>query len=309
MQALDDYFYYAKVIEHGGYARASRALGIPKSRLSRHVSALENRLGVRLLQRSTRRFAVSEIGQEVYRHAQAMIGAAEAASEAVRFVQAEPRGLLKVGCPVSLAQAPLAGLLPEFLARYPHIRLVLDVSNRRVDVLNEGFDAALRVRTEPSGEDGLVMRRFTQSRELLVASRVYLQKAGSPTRPEELAQHRTLAFGPETERQSWALSGPESEAVRIELTPCLVCHDFVVLRAAALAGLGIALLPESTVREDLEAGRLERVLASWNLPQGIVHVVFPSRRGMLPAVRAFIDFLADRLAPALIECARSVSAS
>jgi DNA-binding transcriptional LysR family regulator len=308
MQALDDYFYYAKVIEHGGYARASRALDIPKSRLSRHVSALENRLGVRLVQRSTRRFTVTEIGQEVYRHAQAMIGAAEAANEAVRFVQAEPRGPLKVSCPVSLAQAPLAHLLPEFLARCPHVQLVLHVSNRRVDVLNEGFDAALRVRTQPSGEDGLVMRRFTESSELLVASRAYLQKAGSPTRPEELTQHQTLAFGPETERQTWALAGPESEAVRIELTPRLVCHDFIVLRAAALAGLGIALLPESTVREDLEVGRLERVLANWNLPQGIVHVVFPTRRGMLPAVRAFIDFLADRLAPALLECARSAGA-
>jgi DNA-binding transcriptional LysR family regulator len=299
MQALDDYYYYAKVIEHGGYARASRALGIPKSRLSRHVSALERRLGVRLVQRSTRRFSVTEIGQEVYRHAQAMIGAAEAASEAVRFVQAEPRGLLKVSCPVALAQAPLGHLLPEFLDRYPGVQLLLHVSNRRVDVLAEGFDAALRVRTAPSGEDGLVMRRYGESRELLVASHEYLRKAGSPSRPEELAQHATLGFGPETERQSWALAGPQSEAVRIEVTPRLVCHDFVVLRAAALAGLGIALLPENTVREDLELGRLERVLTSWNLPQGILHVVFPTRRGMLPAVRAFIDFLAERLEPAL----------
>lgn len=299
MQPLDEFHSFAKVVEHGGYAKAARALRVPKSRLSRHVTALEARLGVRLLNRSTRRFVVTEVGREVYRHAQAMLAEADAALEAAEFARAEPRGVLKVSCPLGLAQTLMARLVPEFLARYPQVRLLLHVSNRRVDVLNEGFDAAVRVRTRPSGEDGLVMRSFRELCELLVASRGYLDRAGRPERPQQLCELATLGFAPETERQHWELIGPSGESVRIEHSPRLICHDFDVLKSAALEGLGIALLPESVARGELDSGRLERVLPAWNLPLGICHVVFPSRRGMLPAVRALIDFLAERL-PALL---------
>ena len=295
MDSLDDFYYFAKVIEHRGYAAAGRALGIPKSRLSRHVSDLETRLNVRLVNRSTRRLAVTDVGQEVYRHATAMLGEADAAVAAVEFARAEPRGIVRLSCPVSLAQNPLAALLPEFFVRYPAIRLIVHASNRRVDVLNEGFDLALRVRTRPSGEDGLVMRSFGQARELLVASRDYLDRAGRPQRPEELTNHATLGFAPEADTQTWELQGPQDETVQVEVAPRLVCHDFVVMRAAALAGTGIALLPESLVRTDLDAGRLEPVLHRWTLPQGVLHVVFPGRRGLLPAVRATLDYLAERL--------------
>ena len=295
MESLDDYYYFAKVVEHGGYAAAGRALGIPKSRLSRHVTSLETRLNVRLVNRSTRRFAVSDIGQEVHRHATAMLSAAEAAVAAVEFAQAEPRGIVRLSCPVALAQNPLATLLPEFFARYPSIRLLIHASNRRVDVLNEGFDLALRVRTRPSGEDGLVMRSFGEARELLVASRDYLERAGRPQRPEELTGHATLGFAPESDTQTWELNGPQGETVSVEVAPRLVCHDFVVMRAAALAGTGIALMPENLVRTDLDTGRLEPVLHHWTLPQGVLHVVFQSRRGLLPAVRATLDYLAERL--------------
>jgi DNA-binding transcriptional LysR family regulator len=295
MNSLDDFYYFAKVVEHRGYAAAGRALGIPKSRLSRHVSDLETRLNVRLVNRSTRTLAVTDVGQEVYRHASAMLGEADAAVAAVEFARAEPRGVVRLSCPVSLAQNPLAALLPEFFVRYPAIRLIVHASNRRVDVLNEGFDLALRVRTRPSGEDGLVMRSFGQARELLVASRAYLDHAGRPQRPEELSAHATLGFAPEADTQTWELKGPEDETVQVEVAPRLVCHDFVVMRAAALAGTGIALLPESLVRTDLDAGRLEPVLHRWTLPQGVLHVVFHGRRGLLPAVRATLDYLAERL--------------
>ncbi len=295
MQSLDDFYYFAKVVEHKGYAAAGRALGIPKSRLSRHVSDLETRLNVRLVNRTTRRLGVTDIGQEVYRHASAMLGEAEAAVAAVEFAHAEPRGIVRLSCPVSLAQNPLAALLPEFFVRYPAIRLLVHASNRRVDVVNEGFDLALRVRTRPSGEDGLVMRSFGHTRELLVAARDYLDRAGRPQRPEELVAHATLGFAPEADTQTWELKGPEDETVQVEVAPRLVCHDFVVMRAAALAGTGIALLPESLVRTDLDAGRLEPVLHRWTLPQGVLHVVFQGRRGLLPAVRATLDYLAERL--------------
>jgi DNA-binding transcriptional LysR family regulator len=295
MQPLDDFYYFAKVIEHGGYAKAARALGIPKSRLSRHVAALETRLGVRLVNRSTRRFVVTEVGQEVRRHAMAMLAEADAALEAVEFARAEPRGVIKASCPVSLAQTAMAQFLPDFLARYPGIHLLLHATNRRVDVLNEGFDVALRVRTVPTGEDGLVMRTFGQSRLLLVATGEYLNQRGRPEQPDDIQKHDTLAFGPDTDRQSWDLIDANGVAARIEHTSRLVCHDFTLLRSAVIAGLGIALLPESVVLADIESGRLERVLPAWTLPLGVFHVVFPTRRGLLPSVRAFLDFLAERM--------------
>lgn len=295
MQPLEGFYYFTQVVDHGGFARASRALGIPKSRLSRHVSSLEERLAVRLVNRSTRRFVVTDVGHEVYRHATAMLAAADAAVEVVEFARAKPCGTIRASCPVALAQASLAPILPAFLGAYPAVRLELHVSNRRVDVLAESFDVALRVRTKPSGEDGLVMRTFRQVDEFLVASPGYLRGAALLAEPAHLRQHRTLDYAGEFEHRPWELLGPGGESAAFEHQPRVMCHDFVVLRQAVLAGLGVARLPESVVRGDLQSGALTRVLPGWHSPQGIVHVVFPTRRGMLPAVRALIDFLAEQL--------------
>lgn len=296
--SLDDLYYYAMVVKHGGFAAAGRELGVPKSRLSRHVNRLEERLGVRLLQRSTRRFVVTDTGENLYRHCQAMLAEAESAFEVVEQAQSEPRGLLRVACPIALASTQLAPLIPRFLRRYPKVRLDLHVDNRRIDVLAERFDAALRVRTEPSGEDGLVMRRFAELCELLVASPDYLEQAGQPAHPDDLRRLSTLSFAP-GETQHWTLNGPNGQQVDIEHAPRLLSHNFPVLRQAALDDLGIALLPASVIEADLASGRLVHVLPDWRLPQGVLHVVFPSRRGLLPAVRAFIDFLVDELPPML----------
>lgn len=292
---LDDLYYYAMVVRHGGFAAAGRALGVPKSRLSRHVNTLEEQLGVRLLQRSTRRFVVTDTGQQLFRHCEAMLAQAEAALEVVETARSEPRGRIRVACPVAVAENMLAPVLPGFLARHPQVRVDLVVSNRRVDLLGEGFDAALRVRTAPSGEDGVVMRSFAELCELLVASPAYLAAAGVPEVPADLAAHQILAFDAERERHAWQLRSADGSESRVELQPRLCCHSFPVLLQSALAGLGIALLPESTVRAALARGDLLPVLPRWSLPQGIFHVVFPHRRGLLPAVRAFIDFLVETM--------------
>lgn len=289
---LDQLFYYAKVVEHGGFAAAARALGIPKSRLSRHVNALEARLNVRLLQRSTRRFVVTELGQALYRHCQAMLTEAEAAYEVIEQSRAEPCGTLRVAAPIAVASSMLAPILPEFLSRFPRLHVEVHVDNRPVDVIGERFDAAIRVRTQPSGEHGLVMRSFAQTEEVVVASPGYLEANGSPAHPDDLARHAMLCFDEAPRRCFFARDGRE---VTVELAPRLLCHNFPVLLSAAVRGCGIALLPTSVVREALGDGRLQRVLPDWCLPQGTLHVVFPSRRGLLPSVRAFIDFLAERL--------------
>lgn len=298
---LNDLQFFAIVVEHGGYAAAERALGIPKSRLSRRIVQLESDLGVRLLQRSTRKFAVTDIGQSVYRHAQSMLAEAQAAREAVDRVSAEPRGLIKVSSPVALAQDMLARLLPEFLTAYPHVRVQLQVSNRRVDIIPEGFDVALRVRSRLDDDGELVLRSFGQISELLVASPAYLKRRGRPVLPAELSDHATLSMSEDEARQRWTLHGPEGAIERVDIQPSLMTHDFSVLIAAARAGLGIALLPESTCADSVRSGELEVVVPDWHLPQGICHAVFPSRRGLLPAVRVFIDFLAEKLPPVIEE--------
>ena len=303
MQDLNDLYYFTMVVDHGGFAAAERALGIPKSRLSRRISQLETELGVRLLQRSTRRFAVTDVGQSVYRHAQSMLAEATAAREVVDRLSAEPRGLVRVSVPVGLAQQQMPQILPEFLARHPQVRLQMHVSNRRVDVINEGFDVAIRVRNKLDDDGSLVMRSFGQIQELLVASPTYLERAGRPTSPEELNDHTTMTMGEDEVRQRWELQGVSGETRRIELKPRVAGFDFPMLMALAKQGLGITMLPETLCAESVRNGDLEVVLPEWRLPQGIAHVVFASRRGMLPAVRVFIDYLAEKLPP-LIESSR-----
>ncbi len=303
MNDLNDLYYFAMVVEHGGYAAAERVLGISKSRLSRRVAHLEETLGTRLLQRSARRFAVTEVGRNVFRHAQAMIAEAQSAREAVDRLSAEPRGLVRVACPVQIAQQHLAGLLPQFLADHPQVRIQLEVSNRRVDLINEGFDIALRVRSQLNDDGDLVMRRFGTVQQLLVASPRYLARRGRPTSPANLASHVTLAMTGDEARPRWELHGPDGRIERSEIQPRLIAHDFPVLLSAAVAGLGIALLPETVCADQVGAGELEQVLPDWSLPQGIFHAVFPSRRGLLPAVRVFIDHLVEQI-PRSLEAAR-----
>lgn len=303
MQDLNDLYYFAMVVEHSGFAAAERALGIPKSRLSRRISQLETDLGVRLLQRSTRRFAVTDVGNSVYRHAQTMLTEAQAAREVVDRLSAEPRGLVRVSVPVGLAQQQIPQLLPEFLARYPQVRVHLHVSNRRVDVINEGIDVALRVRASLDDDGSLVMRSFGQIQELLVASPGYLKRMGRPTTPESLSEHVTMSISEDEARQRWELHGPEGQVQRVELRPRVMGFDFPMLMSLARQGVGITLLPETVCAEVVRSGALEVVLPQWRLPQGTFHAVFASRRGMLPAVRVFIDFLAEK-APGLVEAAR-----
>jgi DNA-binding transcriptional LysR family regulator len=303
MQDLNDLYYFAMVVDHGGFAAAERALGIPKSRLSRRITQLETDMGVRLLQRSTRRFAVTDVGNSVYRHAQTMLAEAHAAREVVDRLTAEPRGVVRVSIPVGLAQQQMPMLLPEFLARYPQVRLQLHVSNRKVDLINEGFDVAMRVRSKLDDDGGLIMRSFGQMQELLVASPRYLNGMGRPTDPDELAQHVTLSINEDEVRQRWELHGPDGEIRRVELKPRVSGFDFPMLRSLAEQGVGITLLPETLCAQQVRDGVLEVVLPQWRLPQGIFHAVFASRRGLLPAVRVFIDFLVEKM-PALLDDAR-----
>jgi DNA-binding transcriptional LysR family regulator len=295
LQDLNDLYFFAAVVEHGGFSAAGRALGVPKSRLSKRVAQLEERLGVRLLQRTTRRFVVTEVGERFYGHCRAVLEEAQAAQDAVDELRAEPRGIVRLSCPVSLAQTVLAYLLPDFLALYPKMQVRLMSGNRRVDVIGEGYDLAIRVRSKLDTDANLVIRSFGQATTTLVASPTLMKALGRPTTPAELAKLPALSMREHEGAQVWELIDAQGSQANVEVQARLVTGDFAVLLESARRGLGVALLPEFVCAPAIAAGELEVVLPGWSAPEGTMHFVYPSRRGMLPGVRALVDFLAERL--------------
>lgn len=296
MQDLNDLFYYVQVVDHGGFAPAGRALGLPKSKLSRRIAQLEERLGVRLLQRSTRRFAVTEIGQIYYGHCKAMLVEAEAAQEAVARTHAEPCGIVRMSCPVMLLELQVAGMLADFMARHPQVEVHLEDTNRRVDVIGEGLDLAIRVRPPPIEDSELALRVLAQRSQCLVAAPVLLAGRPVPVVPADLAALPSLDLGLPQHEHVWQLLGPDGAQAAVRHRPRLVTRSMGALRAAALAGVGVVQLPTMVVREAVAAGTLVQVAPLWAPRRELIHAVFPSRRGLLPAVRALVDDLAARFA-------------
>ncbi len=293
MKDLNDLYYYVQVVDHGGFAPAGRALGMPKSKLSRRIALLEERLGARLIQRSTRRFAVTEIGQTYYGHCKAMLAEAEAADEAIALTQAEPRGVVRMACPVALLDAHVGEMVAAFMAGCPRVEIHLEETNRRVDVIGEGIDLAIRVRPPPLDDSELVMRVLGERDQRLVACPRLLTN-GVPMTPADLADLPSLDLGLPQHDHVWQLLGPDGAQATVRHRPRLITRSMLSLRAAAVAGVGVVQLPSMVVRDQLERGELVHVIPGWAPRREIVHAVFASRRGLLPAVRALVDFLAER---------------
>lgn len=285
--------FFAEVAERGGFAAAGRALGLPKSRLSRRVAELEARLGVQLLQRSTRRLSLTPAGELYLRHCIAMREAAQAAAEAIAQVQTEPRGTVRLSCPVTLAQGGISPLLSQFMQRCPAVRVEMRVLNRPVDPVEEGVDLALRVRPQIEDSATLVAKQFGISRGLLVASPQQLERQGPVHGPEDLHRLDTVAMSVADGRASWRLEGPGGVVHTMAHTPRFVADDLLTLRLAVAEGLGACVLPDYMCTEEFRAGRLVEVLPGWEPPPGIVHAVFPARRALVPAVRRLLDFLSE----------------
>lgn len=294
MQDLNDLYYYVQAVDHGGFAPAGRALGIPKSKLSRRIAELEERLGVRLIQRSTRHFAVTEAGQTYYMHCKAMLVEAEAAQEAIDTLKAEPRGVIRVTCPIPLLSTYAGPMLAEFMARYPHVIVYLEATNRRIDLVSESVDVALRVRPLPLEDSDLAMRVLADLSQCLVASPALVQRFGFPLAPTALTGWPSLGLGAAQQIHSWVLHGPDGAHVTHHHLPRFVTTDMIALRDAAVAGVGVVQLPVIVARDQLEAGLLVRLVPDWAPRREIIHAVFPSRRGLLPSVRTLIDFLSQR---------------
>lgn len=292
MHDLNDLFFYAEVVTHGGFAPAGRALRQPKSKLSRRVARLEARLGVRLIERSSRRFRVTEIGQAFYDRCRAILDGVDEAEAVIAEARSEPHGTVRLSCPAGLMDV-VAGILPGFLQRYPKVRVLALVANRPVDLIAERIDLALRVRDTLDSDAALTMRTLAKSRRILVAGPGLAQRLSGMTDIARLADAPTLSMSDEGGETVWPLAGPGGESREIRHLPLLGINDFSALREAAAANLGVALLPAHACCPMLQSGRLVQLFPAWHARDGIIHLVFTTRRGLPPAVRALIDYLAE----------------
>lgn len=291
MQDLNDMVIFARVVQAGGFTAAADMLDLPKSNVSRRVARLEGELGVRLLERTTRKIHVTEVGEIFYRYCQLIIEEAEHAEASVNSMMAGPRGVLRVSASVSTGQQLLAPILSEFLLQYPDVQLQLELSNRRIDLIEEGFDLSIRI--GPLADSRLVARSLGKSRLYLYASNRYLERMGTPTMPHELIEHRLLLMDDTFSDRVLPLLGPRGEE-KLVLKPNSTANDFRTLHQLACEGVGIAVLPHYMCLEDVKMKCLTRVIPEWEVPPVNFHAIYPSHRGATPKLRVFLDFIVER---------------
>ena len=293
MEDLNTLYYFTQVVEHHGFAAAGRALDMPKSKLSRRIAELEERLGVRLLHRTSRHCSLTEIGQAYYQRCLAMRVEAESAAELIERNRSEPQGLVRISCPTALLNSWVGPMLTRYLLKYPLVELFIESTNRRVDLIHEGFDIALRVRFQPLENTDMVMKVLGNSTQSVVGSPAFAERLSTPPSPAALSGLPSLHWGAAQREYQWELFGADGSSAVIRHAPRMVTDDLLALRHAAVAGIGVVHLPSVVVRDEIAAGHLVELVPGWAPKSGIIHAIFPSRRGLLPSVRTLIDFLGE----------------
>lgn len=292
---LNDYFYFVHVVEKKGFSPAAKALNMPKSRLSRHIAKLEERLDVKLIQRTSRQFNVTESGQIFYRHARAMLEEMESAEAAIQNRKVSLSGSVTISCSVGVAQFAIKDLLVQFLRDKPKVNVVQQVTNQNIDLVSSGIDLAIRGHTETLPDSSLIQRHLTTVAWHLFASPEYLAKTGTPTSPYDLYKRQSLKVGWQPTSGHWTLENNQGVKTTVPFSPQLCSDDMSTLKGAALDGLGIVSLPEYTCRKEIIQGVLVRVLPDWLSGTAQLSLLMPSRRGQSAAVRALSDYLIDNL--------------
>lgn len=293
MLDLNDFFYFVQVVDRGGFTAASRTLRLPKSTLSHRIRRLETGLGVRLLNRTSRRFTMTDAGADFYRHATQMLRQAEQAETAIRHRLSEPIGTVRFTSAVATMQFALREVIADFLVHHPKVNLVAHATDQNVDIVGENYDVAVRAHSDKLPNSTLVQRTLAPAPWLLFAGAAYLDANGSPGTPEDLRRHSSLFMMRTGIAPTWRLrrkSERHGEVV-MPLMPRLMSDDMVGLKQAAIAGLGIVALPGYVCREELRSGVLRRVLPAWLAGDSTLTALLPYRQGLLPSVRAFIDHL------------------
>ncbi len=302
MLDLNDFFYFVQVVDRRGFSAASRKLRISKSTLSHRMQELEASLGVRLLNRTSRHFGMTEAGSDFYRHAVSMLQQAEQAETAMRQRLAEPVGTVRFTAAVATAQFAMREMVADFLIRYPKVNVVGHATDQPVDVVGENFDVAIRAHSLPLPDSTLVQRPLAPAPWFLFAGSAYVDAHGSPETPQDLAKHPSLFMMRTGVAPAWRLrhSRDPTPEVVVHLTPRLLSDDMVGLKQAAIAGLGIVALPAYVCRDEVRSGALQRVLPTWLAGDSLLTALIPYRQGLLPCVRAFIDHLAAEFPKAVL---------
>jgi DNA-binding transcriptional LysR family regulator len=289
---LNEMLVFVRVVQAGSFTAAAKALAMPKSTVSRKVSELEGRLGSRLLQRTTRKLSLTDVGRTYYDHSSRIVGEIEDAERAVSSLQETPRGPLRVTAPVGSGY--LGPIVSEYLKRYPDVELELFCTGRMVDLIEERFDVGMRA--GPLADSTLIAKGLGSVRWFVVATPGYLKKRGRPRSPDDLKKHACLLFGAGQGGASVRLENAGKSA-HIAVSARVLVNDIDIVYAAATAGLGIAVLPSFRCVDDLREHRLECVLRPWDVPSTPFHVVYPSTRHVSPKVKTFVEHLVERMTP------------
>lgn len=294
---LNDFFYFVQVVDRGGFTAAGRTLRIPKSTLSHRIQQLENTLGVRLLNRTSRRFGMTDAGSDFYRHAVMMLREAELAETAIRQRLSEPTGTVRFTAAVATMQFAMRDIVADFLVRHPKVNVVAHATDQYVDIVAENYDVAIRAHSGKLPDSTLVQRTLTPAPWLLFAGAAYLDANGPVDTPRDLAKHPSLFMMRTGVEPIWRLrrSTGRGEKVVVPLTPRLLIDDMLSLKQAAIGGLGLVALPGYVCRDDLKSGVLRQVLPDWIADDSTLTALIAYRQGLLPSVRAFIDHLAAEL--------------
>lgn len=294
MDAIEGLPVFVRTVREGSFSAAARALDLTPSAVSKQISRLEDRLSVRLFNRTTRRLSLTEEGAAFFERASRILADLEDAAEAVSSLKAVPRGRLRVTMPTAYGVIHLLPALPDYTARHPEVTLEIDLNDRIVNMIEEGFDLALRV--GDLEDSSLIGRRLAANRRVLAAAPGYLAARGVPQVPQELAEHNCLVYTYRAQRYDWHLVDDAGRESLVPVAGNLETNNPMMLRAAALAGLGVVLLPLWIIGPDLKAGRLKQLLPAYHWPDSAIHVVYPPGRHLSARVRSFVDFLVERFA-------------
>jgi DNA-binding transcriptional LysR family regulator len=293
MDSLTDIAVFAQVVESGSFTAAAERLSLSKSVVSKYVTRLENRLGARLFYRTTRRLSLTEVGRTFYERSRRGLQEIEEAEAEVSHLQGEPRGTLRLNTPMSFGILHIAPALPEFLRRYPEVSIDMNLDDRQVDVIEEGFDLSVRISDLP--DSSLVARRLGPCRHAVVASPDYLDRHGTPTTPDELKHHSIISFRYQESAREWHFRSPDNKTVSVAVSGSFQANNSLALREALLGGIGITRTPTFVVGEDIQTGRLRPILANYETLEVSIFLVYPQRQHLSPKVRAFVEFFVERI--------------
>jgi DNA-binding transcriptional LysR family regulator len=293
MESLSDIAVFTQVVDSGSFTAAAERLSLSKSVVSKYVTRLENRLGARLLNRTTRRLSLTEVGRVFYERSLRGLQEIEEAEAEVSRLQDMPRGTLRLNTPMSFGILHIAPALPDFLRQYPEISVDMNLDDRQVDVIEEGFD--LSVRISEMQDSALIARRLAPCRHAVVASPEYLEHNGTPTTPDDLRHHNIISYRYQESAREWHFLDSDKKTISVPISGTVQMNNSLALREALLGGIGITRTPTFVVGEDIQSGRLRQVLTNYETLEVSIYLVYPQRRHLSPKVRAFVDYFSERI--------------